>query len=123
MNRRAMRKTAVIFGIWLMFIFCGPQSVSAFRCGNDLVGEGDTKAKVLLTCGEPTYKEKGAKSTVKNAIGIHDPRGKKKNKVEKWYYNCGDNDFIYALQFENGILTKEDTEGRGKGTSDCLGKK
>ncbi|MCK7512258.1 MAG: DUF2845 domain-containing protein [Desulfobacterales bacterium] len=44
------------------------------------------------------------------------------NKLDIWYYNCGDNDYIYALTFENGILKKESTEGKGKGKSDCLGK-
>jgi len=33
-------------------------------------------------------------------------------KVEVWYYNCGDNDFIYTLTFEDNILTGENTEGR-----------
>lgn len=42
--------------------------------------------------------------------------------LEIWYYNCGDNDYIYALTFEDGILTKETTEGSGVGNSYCLGK-
>jgi hypothetical protein len=42
--------------------------------------------------------------------------------VEVWYYNCGENDFIYKLIFEDGKIANINTEGRGRGKSDCLGK-
>ncbi len=84
----------------------------AFRCGSNLVTTGDRKVKVQGACGLPTTKE------------IICP--KKSNScpttLEIWYYNCGDNDYIYALTFEDGILTKETTEGSGVGNSYCLGK-
>jgi hypothetical protein len=32
-----------------------------------------------------------------------------KKSTEKWYYNCGENDFIYVLTFEGTILKKEET--------------
>jgi hypothetical protein len=37
-------------------------------------------------------------------------------------YNCGGNDYIYALKFVDGVLTNEKTEGRGNGEFDCRGK-
>jgi len=83
---------------------------SAFRCGAEVVSTGDSKANVLIKCGKPTHKDRmGAKK-------------KGKRSVEKWYYNCGKDDFIYALTFENGILKNEEAQGRGRGESDCLGK-
>jgi len=98
----------------------------AFRCGSGLVTSGDTKTQVTVTCGKPTSKEKACEGrqtsarTDKNGKTI---KSKKcAHKVDIWYYNCGDNDYIYALTFENGKLTKESNEGRGKGKSDCLGK-
>ena len=46
----------------------------------------------------------------------------KKKPTEKWFYNCGENDFIYVLTFEGGILKSEETGSYGKGKSDCKGR-
>jgi hypothetical protein len=98
----------------------------AFRCGTGLVASGDTKMQVTITCGKPTSKEKACDGRQTTTSVDKDGKIKKykkcANKVDIWYYNCGDNDYIYALTFENGILKKESTEGKGKGKSDCLGK-
>lgn len=107
-----------------------PFDAYAFRCGKGMVTVGDSRSKVLATCGKPSFKEK---------VSAAKPDRKKKKKVErdfsdsskhrkyvagieKWIYNCGDDDFIYALTFENGRLKNEDTEGRGSGRSECRGK-
>ena len=98
----------------------------AFRCGSGLVSSGNTKTQVIVTCGKPTSKEKSC--TNRRISTTTDKNGKIKKtkkcdkKVEVWHYNCGGGDFIYALTFENGKLTEEATEGRGKGKSACRGK-
>ena len=98
----------------------------AFRCGSGLVSSGDTKTQVMVTCGKPTSKETSCAN--RRVSTTTDKNGKIKkikkcgNKVEIWYYNCGGDDYIYALTFENGKLTNETTEGRGKGKSACRGK-
>lgn len=114
----------IVVGLIVLFFFS--TNALAFRCGTGLVTSGDTRIQVSTTCGKPTSKEtacegrKGAARTDKDGKII---KSKKcSNKVEIWYYNCGDNDYIYALTFENGILKKESTEGTGKGKSDCRGK-
>jgi len=84
----------------------------AFRCGTGLVTTGDTKVQVSATCGNPISKDIICPSKTYRCP----------NLLEIWYYNCGDNDYIYALTFEDGKLIKETTEGSGKGKSDCLGK-
>lgn len=98
----------------------------AFRCGSSLISSGDSKTKVLVTCGKPTSKENSCENQQEYTTTTKSGKIKKfkkcGKKVEVWHYNCGDNDFIYKLSFENGVLKKEDTEGRGKGKSDCLGK-
>ena len=98
----------------------------AFRCGSGLVSSGDTKTQVLVTCGKPTFKDLTCEgrqtSTSLDKNGTVKKSAKCSNKVEVWHYNCGDNDYIYALTFENGKLADEKMEGRGKGKSDCLGK-
>jgi hypothetical protein len=98
----------------------------AFRCGSGLVSTGDTKTQVLVTCGKPTSKEKSCESNQQytsvdkhGKVKTHRKCGK---KLEVWYYNCGDNDFIYKLTFENDKLADENTEGRGRGKSECNGK-
>lgn len=100
----------ILLAVILLFASAG-QSM-AFRCGSNLVTTGDRKVKVQGACGLPTTKE------------IICPRKSSScpTTLEIWYYNCGDNDYIYALTFEDGILTKETTEGSGVGNSYCLGK-
>jgi hypothetical protein len=123
-----MKKSiAVIFLASSSLLFASALNCWAFRCGSGLVSSGDSKTEVLLTCGQPTTKDKSSCESQK-VYRMTDKAGKVKkqkkcsNTVDVWHYNCGANDFIYKLTFENGKLKKEDTEGRGKGKSDCLGK-
>jgi hypothetical protein len=84
----------------------------AFRCGDEMISTGDSRAGVLMKCGKPNHTDKfSAKKSKRGGQGI-----------EKWYYNCGNGDFVYVLTFENGVLKNEETEGRGTGKSNCLGK-
>jgi len=113
---------SIIFAVLIFSV----SNASAFRCGSDLVASGDTKTQVLVTCGKPTTKETTCDgretSTYVDKNGKVKKHKKCSRKVEVWRYNCGENSFIYALTFENGKMTDETTEGRGKGKSDCLGK-
>ncbi len=84
----------------------------AFRCGAGLVTTGNSKVQVSETCGQPTSKDIICPKKTKSCPNI----------IEVWYYNCGSADYIYALTFEDGKLTKETTEGSGSGKSDCRGK-
>lgn len=119
-------KTIQIVLVSFILLFFFSVNGYSFRCGNGLVTSGDPKIKVMVTCGKPTSKEKtceGQKTTASVDKNGNVKNTKKcANKVDIWYYNCGDNDYIYALTFENGILKNESTEGQGKGKSDCLGK-
>ncbi len=114
----------IIFSAVVVFFFSFEGF--AFRCGADLVTSGDTRIQVLTTCGKPTSKEKSCEGRSTTARVDKDGKVIKSKKcstpVEIWYYNCGSNDYIYALTFENGILKRESTEGQGKGKSDCRGR-
>ncbi len=120
------KNITTIFFAALIFLFLSAVNSWAFRCGSGLVSTGDSKTQVQVTCGKPTSKETSCEN--RQEYTTTDKSGKIKKvkkcsqKLEVWHYNCGDNDFIYKLTFENGILKKEDTEGRGKGKSDCMGK-
>jgi len=96
----------------------------AFRCGGGVIGEGDTKSRVLIECGPPTYKDKvGARDIYYGNTGTRRKGSKSSRQVEQWTYNCGEGDFIYVLTFEGGRLVREETNGRGKGKSQCRGNK
>jgi hypothetical protein len=137
-----MRKMIFLISSAAIFILIGHTECNAFRCGSGFAGVGDIKQKVVLECGQPTSKEKvGTKkepgeSTDDTATGKRHKKSKRKKKagtvrpeyeetsnrrIEKWYYNCGKDDFIYVLTFEGDVLTKEETGGYGKGKSDCAG--
>jgi hypothetical protein len=116
-------------------IIAGSSDCHAFRCGDGLVSVGDSKAKVIMECGKPTSKgkvraKKGKYSRVtkkeKNEKGDSKRTylaKEKKKSMEKWSYNCGENDFIYILTFEGNTLKSEESGGYGKGKSDCNGRR
>ena len=80
----------------------------SFKCGSELIFPGDASVRVLLLCGPPSYKE-----VVQP--GIEGPQ------EENWYYNCGDTGFLYVLRFVEGKLESINTDGYGRGQSDCTG--
>jgi hypothetical protein len=117
-----------IYGVFtgalaVLLLLSFPFSLHAFRCGDGLVTVGDSKGKVLIVCGKPTFKEKvGDKETRKQGTGTKTKGVKSSKTLEQWTYNCGKDDFIYILTFEGGKLTKETTDGRGHGASECKGR-
>lgn len=83
----------------------------AFRCGNELVTTGDSSAILYERCGRPGSKD----------YAVVKFRNRWES-VEKWYYNCGDNDFIYMLTILHDKVVSEDSLGRGSGRSQCRGR-
>jgi Fe-S-cluster containining protein len=131
MGKRVRIIIALLFVVSASFLFLALDA-QAFRCGDEIVGTGDSKARVLIKCGKPTYQEKvGAKKSTrtkgqKRLSGekqvAYDTRQTTAKGAEKWTYNCGKDDFIYVLTFEGGVVTREETDGRGRGASECLGR-
>ena len=122
-----MKKNAmIIFLTSILFLSFSALNALAFRCGSDLISEGDSKTQVMSTCGKPTSKEKSCENsreyTTTNKYGKEKHVKKCSQKLETWIYNCGDNDFVYKLVFDDGKIMTITTEGRGKGKSNCLGK-
>lgn len=130
--KKRVKTILVVLVAAFVFCFLFVHNVQAFRCGDEVVGTGDSKAKVLIKCGKPTFQEKAGVKKSMRATG--ERRGTSQGQyvsgkkhaitkgVEKWTYNCGKSDFIYVLTFEGGVVTREDTDGRGRGDSECLGK-
>lgn len=77
----------------------------AFRCGNELVQEGDRKYEVIEKCGEPDFRDSHAGAYLEG-IGPVDV-------VETWYYNLGPTRLLRILTFHRGRLRSIETGGRG----------
>lgn len=91
--------------------------LAAFRCGSQLVEEGDPSDKVRELCGPP--------STVQHKT-IHRPTALWRNgrlfalpgvddtvQVEIWTYNLGSSQLIRRIRFEDGLATELATLGYG----------
>jgi hypothetical protein len=134
-----MNKIASSFGICIsIFVLLMHMDSFAFRCGNQLVGMGEVKYRVIQLCGEPDYKEvvksETRDSSTTTYAGSRSQRYRPHRHsrsyndggyneetvvIENWTYDCGSNDFIYVLTFEGDRLIKEDTKGRGSQSGDC----
>jgi Fe-S-cluster containining protein len=130
--KKRVKTNRIILVAASVFCLLFVSGAQAFRCGDEMVGIGDSNAKVLIKCGKPTHKEKvgvkkstrtkGEKRGTADNQYVYDTKRATTRGVEKWSYNCGKNDFIYVLTFEGGVVTREDTDGRGRGASECLGR-
>ena len=116
-------KTRLVPIVTLAAVLCvvfpaGPARASdeIFRCGNNTAVRGDSTVRVLSLCGQPDFKERmgdrGEGTVVRSDQGVASFKGEKK-RVEKWHYNRGVGDYIYALTFENGVLERVESTGRG----------
>ncbi len=108
----------VAAALWATLLICPAWAADdIFRCGNHTVASGDTTVRVLSLCGNPDLKEElGEKeegTVAENEQGDTTSFKKEKKRVERWHYNRGFGDYIYALTFENGVLQSVESTGRG----------
>lgn len=92
-------------------VVCVVNKGQAFRCGNEVVVTGDSAVSLQKRCGPPSRTE--------YATQIINGRYQ---TVQKLYYNCGENDFIYVFSIANSQILLIDTQGRGTGVSECQGR-
>ena len=103
-------------------------AAGSMRCGTRLVSPGDTKAEVLLMCGEPMLKETvGQKERAKRIdIPLDDASNTSKSQsrdnktatasvrrkesvttiIDQWTYNQGKGKLLKILTFEGGELVE-----------------
>jgi hypothetical protein len=95
---------------------------TTFRCGGGLVSVGDTTAKVLEKCGEPTKEskwEEGHDTWVSQIYDYEKERYQLPELIkgpilmELWTYDLGANKFIRYLHFANGRLIRIETGEKG----------
>jgi hypothetical protein len=99
-----------------------PLDAMAMRCGNHLISKGDTQAKVLKYCGQPSqtkghlglrsgiYRNSSARQggdpekDLLYSRGHFIPYGRREVLVEDWVFNFGPNKLMRQVTFENGIV-------------------
>lgn len=92
-----------------IFIICISSPALAFRCGSDIVGRWDTREEVQSKCGQPFKTSYNTKVNDNGVIKYGDT----------WFYNCGDDDFVYAVTFIDNKVFKEEPTERGTGKGQC----
>lgn len=81
----------------------------AFRCDGTLVDEGDSKAEVLIKCGEPDWKTRWSE----DLLSAVDSAYRVTSEKERWLYNLGPKRFIRILLFVDGRLAEVTTGEHG----------
>lgn len=107
--------------LWLFILLVASGVAAAapgsFRCGNDLVLEGDVRSRVRVKCGEPTEVSHSVawRSPVywHHGYPYHLGGSVREVPVEVWTYNRGPNSFMRRLRFEDGVLIEIETLGYG----------
>jgi Protein of unknown function (DUF2845) len=80
-----------------------PAHAEILRCGPALIEQGDSAARVLEKCGEPT-----SKATVDEPVWSQGPNGtvyqSGSTQSELWRYNFGPNRFPALLKIVGGVV-------------------
>ncbi|MFW6324218.1 MAG: DUF2845 domain-containing protein [Desulfovibrionales bacterium] len=105
-SKRTICVFCSLLGMILSFIAFRPEAVHAFRCGNELIRQGDTRLFVLKHCGEPADRLAYVVEKKRNHTVI-------KVFMEEWTYNLGPQEFLYILTFANGRVQDITTGGYG----------
>jgi hypothetical protein len=100
------------FALFVFWIICiiviSMTNAHAFRCGNDIVSRWDNGASAQKKCGNPYQYGTGTENIDGNI-----------RYVQKQFFNCGENDFIYSVSIYNGVIIRIDTVNRGHGQGQC----
>jgi len=108
-----MKKILILMIILLIAI--PALASSTFRCGKRLVHIGDSKAMVLITCGEPfdktiSYQTEG--NYQKNWYSSRGTYSQTTKRIEKFYYKSKGVALLHILTFIDGVLKKIKTGKR-----------
>lgn len=108
-----MMKTTHAFAALVAAVAFGvastPAAAQSFRCKNDLANVGDSRASVLLKCGEPVVRDSFCKPLEPQAFASAPTGSTIVNvspceNVDEWTYNPGYGQFLTTLRFQAGRL-------------------
>jgi hypothetical protein len=109
----ARRLVPLLAGVLL----AGAAAADSFRCGNRLITDGDSAAKVLALCGEPS--EVTTTSILRRPVVWRYGRPWYASDdlvpvaVEFWTYNLGRQKLMRRLRLEDGLVVEIETLGHG----------
>jgi hypothetical protein len=82
------------------------------ECGGRVISTGDTKADVLIRCGEPFYKTSHQEELKERFDGIGGRRVTV--TIDEWTYNFGPQRFLRIITFRNGTVIDVRTGNYGR---------
>lgn len=85
------------------------------RCGNYIIGAGNSRDEIVSRCGEPADKRTSTlPSTYRNRHGeIVVDSSKPAQEISEWVYNFGSDKLMMQLRFVDGQLQDVKTLGYG----------
>lgn len=94
-----------------------PAAADALRCGSALVSDGDTRAKVLELCGDPTDIENRSilrrPQYLRHGRIVYFGDERVEVPVEVWTYNFGPNKLMRRIKLVDGLVDEIETLGYG----------
>jgi len=110
-----MRRALPSLSLFAFLVLCALPA-HALRCGNNIVGEGDSTMLLLRNCGEPTLKEHFVNRT---PVETYDrARGKyftayDEQPYDVWTYNFGPRRFVQRITIKGGKIHSIESQGYG----------
>ena len=107
-----MKMSSAVPSLLFALFLCPNAEAQTFRCGDQVVSSGDTKAEVVMKCGSPS----GADSRQEELIERLDPDTKRKIivMIDEWTYIQGPDALTRILTFRNGRLSDVRESGYGE---------
>ncbi len=90
---------SVMFAAVILFLH---GTAHAFSCGGRVVSAGDTKAEVIMKCGEPAGKDSRTEERIEKIDA--DTKRKISVTIDEWTYDLGPDTLIRILTFTDGRL-------------------
>lgn len=121
MKRRVLPWLAAALGAAVVLSnTSGAAAHAGMRCGNKLVGEGDSPYRVRQLCGAPVDARQHTELRTVAVRTVHPATGRVvlaertvEVLVEEWWYDFGPQKFVRRVRFEQGRLVRVDTESYG----------
>ena len=94
-------KSCIVILTTMLTVAVSTQAAAGFKCGfNSIVDNGDSKAKVIVTCGKPAYKD--------TVVG----QGSEIIRETWTYRDYTDRHWMTSLHFTGGVLDRIESLGR-----------
>ena len=101
----ACRTEALLFLLVLGVALAPAVAADSYRCGRQLVRDGDSTARLLRSCGAPRARDRGTETVrIDGRVG---PR-----PVERWYYRKNRRSLEYAVLVYRGRIVAIRVVGR-----------